>query len=287
MPRRLVVVCLFGVLAGAVASASADTGPAVWAEPDPAVVVGRWRATITWRGCAATGAARAVLDIGRDGSGYAIDLAPALDGLGPQVLVPFAAKKLEATRDDLRVEWTTGKHNRATLVVKFASGCTGTAALVREATGAPACDELVALESIAARCDGVEAAVIVDADRKIIAGARPARTRAAAARTCTRHVAPLRASLVAAGCVPAPVDPAGPGVSIPECEALVVAVARLARCNKVPADSKERLLANMQRVVHWSRVKPPDNAEGYLENAKQLCVRTREELEELMQVMGC
>jgi hypothetical protein len=284
VPRR---IALF-VLVGAVALAHADTGPAVWAEPDPAAVVGRWRATITWRGCAATGAARAVLDVGRDGSGYAIDLAPVLDGLGSQVLVPLAAKKLEATRDDLRVEWTTGKHNRATLAVKFASGCTGTLALTREATGAPACDELVALQAIAARCDGVEApAALTDEDRKSIAGARTARTRAAAARTCTRHTASLRASLVAAGCVPAPADPTGPGVSIPECEALVVAVSRLARCNKVPAESKERLLANMQRVVHWSRVKPPESSEQNLESAKQLCVHTREELEEIMQVMGC
>jgi hypothetical protein len=285
--RRLLRVGLFGVLAGAAASTSADTGPAMWAEPDPAAVVGRWRATIKWRGCAATGAARAVLGVERDGSGYAIDLAPVLDGLGPEVLVPLDAKKLEATRDDLRVEWTIGRHNRAALAVKFASGCTGTLALTREATGAPACDQLVALQAIAARCDGVEAPAISDDDQQLIARARAPRTRGAAARTCTRHAAPLRTSLVAAGCVPAPADPAGPGVSIPECEALVVAVSRLARCNKVPADSKERLLANMQRVVHWSRVKPPDNAEQNLENAKQLCVHTREELEEIMQVIGC
>lgn len=288
MARRLVlvVVLLGAVLAGAAASLHAEPGPAIWAEPDPAAVVGRWRATIAWRGCAATGAARAALDVERDGSGYAVDLAPVLDGLGPAVLVPMAAKKLEATRDDLHVAWTTAKPNRATLVVRFASGCTGTAALARETTGAPACDELAALEAVARRCDAVEAPEVSPADRATIAGARAARTRPAAARTCTRHAATLRASLVEVGCVPAPLPAAG-AIRIPECESLVEAIGRLARCNKVPADAKQRLMNGMQRVARWSTIAPDGRADENLETARQLCVRTREELDELLTLMSC
>lgn len=284
MPRRLVLF----VLAGAAATASAQPGPAVWAEPDPAAVVGRWRATITWRRCAATGAARALLDVGRDGSGYAIDLGPVLDGLGPHVLVPFEARKLEATRDDLRVEWTTGKHNRASLVVKFASGCAGTLALVREATGAPACDELAALQSIAGRCDGVAPVMISDEDRTVIAGAaRPGRQRAAAGRLCGHHAAPLRLSLMEAGCVPVPADAAGPGIRVAECDALVAAVSRLMRCEKVPADVKQRLHAGMQRVSRWATVAPGENAESERARAAQTCEQARTDLVDTMNIVGC
>lgn len=261
-------------------------GLGAWEEPDPAAVVGRWKATIKWRGCAATGAARAVLDVQRDGSGYALDLAPVLDGLGPTVLIPIAAKKLESSRDDLRVEWTTGKPNRASLVVKFSSGCTGTGALVREATGAPACDELAGLEAVAARCDTVQAPAISDADRRVIAGVRVPRTRAAATRMCTTHAKPLRAALVEVGCVPAPL-PSVPGVRIAECEALVVALGRLARCNKVPADAKQRLMASMQQVARWSTIAPDSSADENLERATELCKRSETELVEIMTVMGC
>ncbi|HUQ07214.1 MAG TPA: hypothetical protein VM261_32205 [Kofleriaceae bacterium] len=282
MRRRLVPMLL------AAAAGSASAQPAVWSEPDPAAVVGRWRATITWRGCAATGAARAVLDVARDGSGYALDLAPVLDGLGPQVLVPFAAKKLEATRDDLRVEWTTGKHNRATLAVRFASGCTGTLALTREGTGAPACDELAALQAIAGRCDGVAPTVLSDDERTIIAGAaRPGRARTAAARTCGVHATPLRASLVEAGCVPAPSDATAGGIRIPECEALVVAVSRLMRCEKVPADAKQRLHAGMQRVARWATVAPGPDAEAERTRAAATCEQARVDLVETMTIVGC
>jgi hypothetical protein len=288
VPRRPFLVPVLFVLAGAAASASAEPGPVLWAEPDPAAVVGRWRATVTWRGCAATGVARAVLDVARDGSGYTLDLAPVLDGLGPHVLVPLAARKLAVTRDDLRVEWTAGKHNRATLAVRFASGCTGTLAMVREATGAPACDELAALEAVAGRCDGAAPAVIPDEDRATIAGAsRPGRTRAAAARTCARHAAPLRASLVEAGCVPAPPGATAPGIRVVECDALVAAVARLMRCDKVPADVKHRLHAGMQRVSRWATVAPGEHAEDERTRAAATCEQARTALVDTMTVVGC
>lgn len=227
-----------------------------------------------------------MLDVERDGSGYAVDLAPVLDGLEPEVLVPMAARKLEATRDDLHVVWTTGKPGRAVLVVRFASGCAGTAALARETTGTPACDEFVALEAVARRCDVVDSPEVSPADRATIAGARAARTRPAAARTCTRHAAALRASLVEVGCVPAPFDAAG-AIRVPECEALVAAIGRLARCNKVPADAKQRLMDGMQRVARWSTISPGGRADENLEAARQLCVRTREELDELLTLMSC
>jgi hypothetical protein len=204
------------------------------------------------------------------------------------VLVPSAAKKLEATRDDLRVEWTTGKHNRAALAVRFASGCTGTLALTREATGAPPCDELAALQAIAGRCDGVAPLVLGDADRAIIAGAaRPGRARTAAARTCAAHATPLRATLIQSGCVPAPADATAGGVRIPECEALVVAVSRLMRCDKVPADAKQRLHAGMQRVARWATVAPDADTEVERTRAAATCEQARVDLLETMTIVGC
>ncbi|KAB2888038.1 MAG: hypothetical protein F9K40_20835 [Kofleriaceae bacterium] len=86
--------------------------------------------------------------------------------------------------------------------------------------------------------------------------------------------------------MPAPLPAAG-AVRIPECEALVAAIGRLARCNKVPADVKQRLMAGMQRVARWSTVAPDGRADENLEHAKQLCVRSREELDELLAIMSC
>jgi hypothetical protein len=76
-------------------------------------------------------------------------------------------------------------------------------------------------------------------------------------------------------------------VRVPECEALVASVARLARCNKVPADSKQRLLEGMQRVVHSATIVPPDPAGESLERMKEMCLQSREDLDEIMKVMGC
>jgi hypothetical protein len=209
-----------------------------------------------------------------------------IKGDGATVVEAGPATSLASSRDDLTVEWTTGKHNRATLAVKFSSGCTGTATLVRDATGAPACDELAALEAVAGRCDLAEPPAISDADRKVIAGVRVARTRAAAATTCARHAKAWRASLVEVGCVPAPAVDAG-HVSIPECEALVVTVSRLARCNKVPADSKQRLLEGMQRVTRAGSHLPADLTDANLAPMKEMCTEQREDLDEILKVLGC
>ncbi len=268
--------------------AHAEPAPAVWDEPDPAAVVGRWRGAAVWRRCAAAGLARVVLDVRRDGSGYGVDLAPALDGLGAVVLVPAAARRLAAMQDDLAVNWTTGKHNRATLEVGFASGCTGTLRLTRDGSGAPACDELAALESIARDCPGGITSGLTDADRTVIARAsRAGRGRSAAIRTCARHAPPLRNALLEAGCVPAPVEIGGPGVRVAECDALVATVSKLMRCDRVPADVKQRLHAGMQRVSRWATVAPGDDAEENRTRAAATCELARVDLVETMTILGC
>lgn len=267
-------------------SVPADPGPE-WAEPDPAAVVGRWRGSAHWKGCP-RGAARVVLDVARDGSGYRVDLAPVLDGLGVIDLVPSAARRLDATRDDLAVTWTAGKPNRATLAIRFASGCAATLRLVRDGSGAPACDELAALERIGATCAAVTLPPIGPADRATIDGApRGAAARTRAARTCTQHVAPLRQALVEVGCMPAPLDGTLAGERLPECEALLVTVARLMRCDKVSADIKQRLRASMQKVARWSTVAPGTDEAELRARATATCEAARDELVETMTVVGC
>lgn len=270
---------------GVVARAEPSGG---WAEPDPAAVVGRWRGAASWRACVGAAPARVTLEVARDGSGYAVDLAPVLDGLRPVVLVPMAPRRLEAGLDELRVTWTTGKANQATLEVRFASGCTGTLRLTRDGTGAPACDELAGLTAVAAACEGVPAPGLGDADRAAIAGAgKPGRARAAASKVCARHAPPLRAALVEAGCVPAPVAAGPPGVRVPECDALLATVARLARCERVPVEVKQRLEAGMHRLARSSTVPAGDGAAEARALAAATCEQARVDLAETMAVVGC
>ncbi len=275
----------------AIAVAEPAAPPLVWAEPDPATVIGHWRGPATWRACGDGGAARVTLDVHRDGSGYAVDLAAVLDGLGRTSLVPAAAQRLEMKRDDLRIEWRTGKHNKATLTIQFGqsgSGCTGTLRLTRDATGAPACDRLAALARIASTCDGATPVTISDADRLVIAGAnRAGRARTAAARLCTQHAAPVETALIEAGCVPAPTDGSAPGVRVVECDALVAAVSRLMRCDRVPVDVKQRLHAGMQRVSRWATVTPGDDEAENRARAAATCEAARVDLEDTMSFVHC
>jgi hypothetical protein len=90
-----------------------------------------------------------------------------------------------------------------------------------------------------------------------------------------------------AGCVPVPPDAAGPGLRVAECDALVAAVSRLMRCEKVPADVKQRLHAGMQRVSRWATVAPGENAESERARAAQTCEQARTDLVDTMNIVGC
>lgn len=265
-------------------AATVAAGP--WVEPDPAILVGRWTGKATWRRCAVDGAARVSLVVERDGGGYRVDLGGALDGLGPELLAPVGAVELEATHDDLRVRWLAGKPGRATVRLGFASGCEGTLALVRESTGAPACDELIALRAIAGRCPDLPPPATAPADVGARLAARPrGKALAAVVATCRREAPPLRASLVAAGCVPAPIDPSLATTRVPECDALIATVDRLMRCNRVPVEARQRLRVSMGRVDRWGAVDADDpDARA---RAAQTCDETRAELESTMAVLGC
>ncbi len=269
-------------------TARADEHASVWAEPDPAAVIGHWRGTARWRGCP-PGPARVAIEVTRDGSGYRTDLAPVLDGLGAIDLVPASRRGLDMQRDDLRVTWTTGKHNRATLSVGFASGCTGTLALTRDGSGAPACDELRALRVLGAMCPAAVLPTIPPEDATAIDGVDGLRgaARSRTARVCTRHVAPWRAALVDVGCVPPPFDPSRPTVRVPACEALLVTTSQLMRCDKVPADVKTRLHLSMQKVARWSTVSPGDDEAELRARAAETCREARDELRSTMQLVGC
>lgn len=86
---RLLLVALAAPLAAAPAVAQP------WTEPDPAAVVGQWRGPVRWQRCAIDGAPRVALAVGRDGSGYQIDLAALADGWGVEAMAPLGGDLLE------------------------------------------------------------------------------------------------------------------------------------------------------------------------------------------------
>jgi hypothetical protein len=87
--------------------------------------------------------------------------------------------------------------------------------------------------------------------------------------------------------VPTPAEAGVPGIRVPECEALVAAVARFMRCDRVPADMKQRLQVGMQRVARWATVPAGADADENLARAAATCVEARDDLLETMVVAGC
>ncbi len=254
-----------------------------WVEPDPAAVVGRWTGPATWRQCAVTGEARPVLVVARDGGGYRVDLAAALDGLGTELLAPVGGRELTATRHDLTVSWVLGSPGHARVRLGFASGCEGTLVLARDTTGAAACDELVALRAIAGGCP---AATVPATEPRAPPGRRlRGKPLAALAAGCRRDAAPLRAGLIEAGCVPAPLPAISATTRVPECDALLASVDRLMRCDRVPVATKQRLRIAMGQVDRWATA-DRDDAEARRTSAAT-CQETRDELVRTMVVLGC
>lgn len=272
---RLLLVALAAPLAAAPAVAQP------WTEPDPTAVVGQWRGPVRWQRCAIDGAPRVALAVGRDGSGYQIDLAALADGWGVEAMAPLGGDLLEGNRADVRVAWRAGKPGRATLTVTLGSGCVATASLTRASIGAPPCDELAALATIAEGCDAL-APPAVDVG-PLVARLRTQRRKGRGdAAACRRAAPPLRDALIAAGCVP-DLTPAAVGPRIAECDALIATLLRAVRCGKVAVDVKQRLLEQARIVGKSAAVGDPDDRAGLVES----CRATAVELDDLLPRLGC
>lgn len=280
MRRTLLVL---GAVSAAVVGDARGQG---WREPDPAAVVGRWTGTVAWQRCAAVGTARIALAVERDGSGYRIDLGAVLDGLGVERFAPQGGATVEAVHADLHATWSAGKAGRASLRVELGGGCQATASLRRDSLGVAACDEVVGLRAVAATCPALAAGPAPTADPTLASlriGRRvPARLRGAAAASCQREATPLRAALVAVGCVPTPVDP-GAGPPIPECDALIATVVRATRCDRVPVDMKQRLTEQIRIVARSAAVAEPAARDALIES----CRATEDEIGETLALVGC
>ena len=272
---RAALVAACGLAAAAAFAAAARAQG--WTEPDPAAVVGRWDGGVTWRQCAVAGERTVALAVGRDGSGYRIDLGALLDGLRAEVFAPIGGPTLEASRADLHATFTAGKPGRAALRLELGGGCQIDVALRRQSTGTAACDELAGLRAVADACPALAEppprTVAIEPVRR--GGKKP---RAAA---CRREAAPLRAALVEVGCVPAPAPAAQ--VAIPECDALIATVQRATRCDRVPVDMKQRLAEQIRIVARSAAVAEPE-ARALLVDS---CRVTRDEIVDTLALVGC
>jgi|GEM_PF-3684166 len=275
------------MLAGFVVLAAAGRAPGQgFTEPDPAAMLGTWRGTVARQQCAAVGTAKIVVEVTRDGSGYRVDLGALIDGLRVETLVPTGGPGVELTRDDLNATWATGKLDRAVLRVALGGGCVATASLKRDSLGVAACDEVVGLRAVATTCRALDGAPPPSAD-DALASLRVGRKVSATPRrraeaTCRVEAFPLRRALLAAGCVPAPIDPqAGP--PIPECDALIATVVRATQCDRVPVDMKQRLGEQIRIVARSAAVAEPAARALLVES----CRLTREEIIQTLALVGC
>lgn len=274
-------------LALVLVAAGAPAAHAQWSEPDPPALVGHWTGAATWRNCAVTGHARVALDVARDGSGYRIDLAPLLDGLGVETFAPVGGPIVEAARADLQASWTMHvKPDRATLLLALGPVCRASVALRRASLGVAACDDLVGLRAVAAACpllDPAPARTADDALARLRPGRRLAsRPRAAAAAACRREATPLRAALIETGCVPIPVERAA-AVPIPECDALIRTVVRATRCDRIPVEIKTRLTDQIRIVARSAAVSDTADRAGLVES----CALTHREVADTLTLVGC
>ncbi|MBK9030285.1 MAG: hypothetical protein IPL61_02920 [Myxococcales bacterium] len=268
------------VVAWVIASAGAAAAQP-WTEPDPAAVVGTWRGSVAWKQCAIDGAARVTLVVARDGSGYRLDLAPLADGLGSESFAPTGGPALEAHRADLHATWTGARPGRARLRLALGGGCVATAALRRATVGAAACDEMIALAAIARTCAALPEPTSPEVDglvARLVGGRRAAGAR----RACAQAAAPLRAALVTAGCVPAPIErPRGPAVV--ECDALIATVMRAVRCDRIAVDVKQRFLDQVRIIARSAAVAEPIERAALIDS----CRTTAAELDDLLPRLGC
>ncbi|MBA3455918.1 MAG: hypothetical protein H0T42_22665 [Deltaproteobacteria bacterium] len=201
------------------------SAPAAPAAPTWADWVGDYAGTLTWKGCFTPGAARARISLDASDGAMTIELAGAGGGLRAMSLVEEEGG-WSAQQGDVKLRVTRPRANVLSLVAELGSDCRMHAQLVRPATKIAACDRLVSLARIEARCTKLTEPPLESP--ALLAKQRATWKAKADAGRCALRADKLETALIEAGCAPV-ADPQEfvPG---PQCQALTAAIGKLQRC---------------------------------------------------------
>jgi len=244
--------------------------------------LGTWSGTATWKQCTAEGTADLEVAVRWHDGALWIDGAAIYDGLGEVVPEVRAGGALVHSADGLTVALKKGKKGQAVLTLETAADCRMTARLERAGTGIAACDDLLALATVAAACplevdddpfDEVEAWSALDR-----AGTRKQKRAAA---SCARRADALRERLVAADCVPPDDDPA----DLAECRVVWRLAQELLRCGHVPVEFKQSTIESMAELRRSLRSLAGKDGGG--EAAAAYCVESATLVRENLEILRC
>jgi hypothetical protein len=247
--------------------------------------VGAWTGTATWKGCTVEGGRELEVSVSWHDGALWIDGAAVYEGLGEIAPEVRDGGVLVHDGDGVTVELKPGKaRGRATLAFETAAGCAMTARLERGGTGIAACDDLVALASVAGACSlevddlpSDEPGGEIDGWRAL----RKAKERKRAARSCTARAGALRERLVAADCIPPEDDPA----DLAECRVVWRIAQQLLRCGHLPVEHKQQTMESM--AAFRRSLRTIAGKEGGAELAATQCQETAGMLKDIAEAAHC
>jgi hypothetical protein len=263
--KRLAVLAVFLAV-----PASADRAVETW--------TGTWSGKATWKGCSVEGPASVAVKVSwRDGAAW-IDGAAIYEGLGEIAAENTEQGGLRYSADDMTVTFAK-KGKKATLRFETAAKCTMTAKITRIGSGIGACDDLVALGAAATSC---KIALDDDPADEVDAWASlRGKARARADKACGKRADTLRATLIAEACIPPEDDPA----DLPGCREVWKAAERMMRCDRAPAELKQRTMATVADLRRSLRAYA--GREGTKELAASTCAEATTMLIERLDVLHC
>lgn len=250
----------------AMLGARADAAPprASWAD-----WIGDWDGKLAWSGCTVDGEPAATIAIDATDGALSIDLGSAGGALS---IVPLAAGSgggWSGRAGDVvaRVARSPSGASGIELAVELDSGCAMHGSLRRASVGIAACDELVAWARIEGRCTRLVKPALEDVARVAHQRAEwaksPADARGRLAAQCKARASKVEAELGAVGCAP---DPDGPAATeFPECNALQLAAAKIARCQTLAFDVATMLVHEAHELVVETTLATSDRARAMVE----------------------
>jgi hypothetical protein len=263
-------------------------GIAAFADPLPspraswASWVGDWQGKLRWSNCTLDGEPAASIAIDAADGAVAIDLAAAGGALGSVPLEP-TANGWNGRSADVAVHLARGS-GTLELAVELESGCAMHGSLRRASVGIGACDDLEAWARIENRCTRLVKPPLENLARVAHQRAEwskaSAEARSRLATQCKARASKVEAELAVAGCVPDS-DPPAPA-RFPECTALRLAAAKVARCQTLPFEIATSLAHDANALADATAGIDSDSSRDILE--KQ-CRAMREQL--VQTASGC
>jgi hypothetical protein len=242
--------------------------------------VGVWRGAATWTDCTAPGPDELAIALRWQDLAPVIDGAAIFDGLGELWPEIDEDGVMTATSNDVTIALRPGKRGKVTIKLTTASQCKMIAKLTRDGTGIAACDDVIALASVASSCGDVTVAEEPSAHASA-AGALTGKAKKRAAAQCKDDAAELRARLVAAECLPVANDPS----LSPACEPTWRLVARIGRCDRLPVETKQMALEGAAQLRRSLRATA--GRESAYELAAEQCKAIADDLAVLLELRGC